>query len=180
LRNFRTGDNKGQLSLLPPSIDDYVGAGDLVRYVDGFVDALDLRRIEDKFSSLGRPAYSPKLLVKVILYGKMRGIRTGRELSRACGENLRFMFLARNERPDFRTINDFRKNNAEELAGILTQTIEVGIRENLIDLRQVCIDGTKIGASAGRRSFKTPETLKRELAELEHEIKASLRADIEA
>lgn len=180
MKTFRTGDDRGQLSLLPPSIEDYVGGGDLVRYVDGFVDALDLRRIEDKFSRLGRPAYSPKLLVKVILYGKMRGIRTGRELSRACGENLRFMFLARNERPDFRTINDFRKNNAEELAGILMQTIEVGIRENLIDLRQVCIDGTKIGASAGRRSFKTPETLKQELAVLEHEIKASLRADIEA
>ena len=132
MKAFRTGDNKWQLSLLPPSIEDYVGAGDLVRYVDGFVEALDLRRIEDKFSRLGRPAYSPKLLVKVILYGKMRGIRTGRELGRACGENLRFMFLARNERPDFRTINDFRKNNAEELA------------------------------------------------ELQHEIKASLRADIEA
>jgi transposase len=114
MKTFRTGDNKGQLSLLPPSIEDYVGAGDLVRYVNGFVDALDLRRIEDKFSRLGRPAYSPKLLVKVILYGKMRGIRTGRELSRACGENLRVMFLARNERPDFRTINDFQKNKAEE------------------------------------------------------------------
>jgi transposase len=70
------------------------------------------------------------------------------------------MFLARSERPDFRTINDLRKNDAEDPAGILTQTIEVSIRENLIDLRQVCIDGTKIGASAGRRSFKTPATLK--------------------
>jgi transposase len=90
------------------------------------------------------------------------------------------MFLARSERPDFRTINDLRKNDAEDPAGILTQTIEVSIRENLIDLRQVCIDGTKIGASAGRRSFKTPATLKQELAEPEHEIKAALRADIEA
>ena len=59
MKAFRTGDNKGQLSLLPPSIEDYVGAGDLVRYVDGFVEALDLRRIEDKFSRLGRPAYAP-------------------------------------------------------------------------------------------------------------------------
>ena len=179
MKTFRTGQSKDQIALLPASIDEYVGAEDLVRYVDGFVDELELGRIERKFSTLGRPAYSPKILVKILLYGKMRGIRTGRELSQACRENVRFMFLAGNERPDFRTINDFRKNNAGELAGILAQTIEVGIRENLIDLKQVCIDGTKIGACAGRRSFKTPGTLRQELKGLEKELKASILADIE-
>ena len=180
MKTFRTGQAKEQLALLPASIDDYVSSDDLVRYVDSFIEELNLRRIEDKFSWVGRPAYSPKLLVKVILYGKMRGIRTGRELSRACRENLRFIYLARNECPDFRTINDFRKNNAEELAGILAQTIEVGIRENLIDLKQVCIDGTKIGACAGRRSFKTPGTLREELDGLEQELRSTIVADIAA
>ncbi len=160
MKSFRTGTNRNQLTMLPTSVEEYVPLDDLVRYVDMLVEEFDLREIENRFSPHGRPAYSPRLLVKILLYGKMRGIRSGRELSRACRENLRFIYLACNEKPDFRTINDFRKLHSAQLAGLLRQTIEIGLREGIIDLKQVCIDGTKLAASAGRRSFKSPEKLK--------------------
>lgn len=180
MKKFRTGENRKQIALLPPSVDEYVGRDDLVRYVDGLVEEFDLENIEASYSRLGRPAYSPRMLVKVILYGKMRGVRSGRELSRACKENLKFIYLTGKEKPDFRTINDFRKNHTAELAGLLKQTIEVGIREDLIDLAQVSLDGTKIGAFAGRGSFKTPEKLREALNNLEAELKVSFAADVEA
>ena len=179
MKTFRSGESRDQVSLLPPSIDEYVPVDDLVRYVDQLVEEFDLGLIESRYAAIGRPAYAPRMLVKVLLYGKMRGIRSGRDLARACRENLRFIFLARNEKPDFRTINDFRKIHSSSLAGLLRQTIEIGIAENLIDLKQVCIDGTKLAASAGRRSFKTPKNLQAELSELERELKQSFEADNE-
>lgn len=179
MRKFRVSEERTQLSLLPPSIEDYVPDSDVVRYVDKVVDEFNLSAIEGEYSTEGRPGYSPKMLVKIIMYGKIRGIRSGRELAQACRENLRFIFLAQNEKPDFRTINDFRKHHSAHLAGLLRQTIEIGIRHKLIDLAQVCIDGTKLGASAGRRSFKKPETLTEELNKLEQELKGSFEADCE-
>lgn len=85
------------------------------------------------------------------------------------------MFLRQNERPDFRTISDFRKTHREELAELLTQTIAIGVRENLIDLKCVSIDGTKIHGAAGKKSFKRPEFLREEIARLENEIRESLQ-----
>ena len=143
------------------------------------VDSLDLSEIESSYSSFGRPGYEPRMLVKVLLYGKMRGVRSGRELSKACNENLKFRFLSHNEFPDFRTLNSFRKRHSKSLAGLLRQTIEIGVREDFINLEEVCIDGTKLGAFAGRNSFKDPEELKAELDKLEEQIADSIKRDIE-
>ena len=105
MRKFRETISRKQVSLLPASVEDYVSAEDGVRYVDTVIDELDIGEIESKYSEDGRPAYSPRRLVKLLVYGKLKGIRTGRELSIAAKENLRFIFLLNGERPDFRTIN---------------------------------------------------------------------------
>jgi len=169
---FRSSTDRHQIWLLPPTIDEYVSGDDTVRYVDMLVDELDLTAIEAEYSSFGRPAYRPSVLVKILLYGKMRGIRSSRELSRATRENVRFMFISSNEHPDFRTISDFRKRFHRELAGLLRQTIEIGVREGIIELDHVAVDGTKLRANATRRSFRTPK-------ELEAELAASFEQDIE-
>lgn len=178
MRKFREGMDRRQLSILPASIEEYVPAGDIVRYVDALVDEFDLSAIESKYSYQGRPAYNPRVLVKLLVYGKLRGFSTSRELAQAARENMRFMFLAGSERPDFRTLSDFRKNHHRELAGLLAQTIAIGIEEKLITLDYVAVDGTKLRGFAGTKSFKTPAQLQKELAELEAEIAGSLKADI--
>jgi transposase len=175
---FRGTEARGQITLLPRSVDEFVGKEDLVRYVDLIVDELNVERIECQYSSFGRPAYSPRGLVKLLLYGKMRGMRSSRELSRACQENLRFIFLMSGERPDFRTISDFRKRFQVELSTLLKQTIEIGVREEIIKLEHVAIDGTKIGAFAGRNSFKRPEKLRELLTELDSVLEGSFERDI--
>ena len=180
MKKFKSTAAREQITLLPRTIDEFVGKEDLVRYVDMVVEELDLLDIEGQYSAFGRPAYSPRVLVKVILYGKMRGIRSSRELSTACRENLRFIFLASDERPDFRTISGFRKRFHRELSELLRQTIEIGVKEDIIKLEYVAIDGTRIGASAGRNSFRSASDLKKRLSELEQEIKQSFARDIEA
>ena len=172
---FRQPANRDQLMLMPRSIDEYVASDDVVRYVDALVDQLDLGAIEGAYSSEGRPAFSPKVMVKILLYGKMRGIRSSRELAIAARENVRFMFIASGEQPDFRTISLFRKRFHEALAGLLLQTIKIGLKTRVISLEHVAIDGTTIRAYASKKSFHSTGRLKG----LEAELKRSFKKDIE-
>lgn len=177
MRKFREGISRDQLSFLPASIDEYVSSDDSVRYVDALVDELDLTSIEAQYSPIGRRAYAPKMLVKLLVYGKMRGIRSSRELSRATKENIRFIFLCSNEHPDFRTVSDFRKRFHRELSGLLAQTIRIGLVEGIITLEDVAIDGTKLRASAASKSFSTPEHLEKLLQTLEQSFQEDIEND---
>jgi transposase len=159
MRKFREGVNREQLTFLPRSVDEYVPADDGVRFIDGVIEALNLASIEGGYKRVGAPPFSPRILVKVILYGKMRGIRSCRELSRACRENVKFMFLARGEQPDFRTINLFRRRFAVELGKLLGETVRLAHDEGMVSLEHVAIDGTKIKGYASKKSFVEPKEL---------------------
>jgi transposase len=175
---FRTPADRQQITCFPPTIDEYVPQDDSVRYVDALVDELDLSAIELQYSSFGRPGYEPRILVKVLLYGKMRGIRSSRALSQATRENVRFMWLSSAEKPDFRTISDFRKRFHRELSGLLKQTIRIGIETGVIQLDHVAVDGTVLRAYAGARTFYKPEQLEKVLGKLEAGLDESFRRDI--
>jgi len=177
MEKFRVPANRDQLTLLPRSIDEYVAPHDMVRYVDALVDQLDLGMIERAYSDEGRPGFSPTVMVKVLLYGKMRGLRSSRELATAVRENLRFMFIASGERPDFRTISLFRKRFHEALAGLLLQTIKIGLKANVIDLDHVAIDGTTIKAYASKKSFQSQKRLRTLKTQLERSFKEDVEAD---
>ena len=174
---FRQPPDRTQMTFLPQSVDQYVKSDDDVRFVDSFVDTLNLSAIEAKFSDLGRPAYAPRTLVKLLVYGRLRGIRTGRGLAEAAEENMRFYWLLGGEQPDFRTICDFRKRFAPQLGDLLKQTIELAVREGVIRLERVAIDGTIVRASAGSRSFHGRESLEKKLARLELSFQPDVAAD---
>lgn len=174
---FREPADRTQMTFLPQSVDQYVQPDDDVRFVDAFVESLDLSEIEAQFSDLGRPAYAPRTLVKLLVYGRLRGIRTGRGLAEAAEENLRFYWLLGGERPDFRTICDFRKRFAPQLGDLLKQTIELGVREGVIRLERVAIDGTILRASAGSSSFHRRASLEQKLAGLELSFHSDVEAD---
>lgn len=178
MKKFREPANREQLALLPRSVEEYVGEGDIVRYVDIIVDEFDVSRIESAYSELGRKAYHPRVLLKVLFYGKFRGIRSSRELARACRENLSFMFLAGHEAPDFRTISEFRRKHRDELSGLLKQSIKIGLEQGLISLNHVAIDGTKIRAFSSKKSFRTPEELKMLLKRVDEQLERSILEDI--
>lgn len=174
---FRQPPDRTQLTFLPMSVDQFVGPDDDVRFVDAFVESLDLSEIESAFSDLGRPAYAPRTLVKLLVYGRLRGVRTGRGLAEAAEENMRFYWLLGGEKPDFRTICDFRKRFAPQLGDLLKQTIDVGVREGVIRLERVAIDGTIIRASAGSGTFRRRESLERELERLDLSFQPDVDAD---
>lgn len=127
--------------------------------------------MEGQYSEVGSRAYSPRVLVKLLLYGKMRGIRSSRRLAQAVKENVRFMYLAQGENPDFRTINRFRKRFSKELGCLFVQTVQLGMKSGYIKGDLLCVDGTKLGAFASDGSFVSEREVEERLRELEEEAK---------
>ncbi len=148
---------KSQFMLFPNSIDDYVPENHLSRMIDSIVEQLDTKDIEDKYSSLGQNTYHPKILIKLLFYGYAIGERSGRKISSKCETDTAYIYLAQMYEPDFRTINDFRKNNIEELSEYFINIVRMCKELGLISVGQMNIDGTKIKAHAANCRTKTKE-----------------------
>ncbi|KPL73775.1 transposase, partial [Bellilinea caldifistulae] len=141
----------GQPYLLPPSYDDLIEPGHLVRVVNHAIDQLDLSPLLAQYKGGGTSSYHPKMLLKVLVYAYTQKIYTSRKIAKALRENIHFMWLSGGNRPDFRTINDFRgsrmKGVIDEVFGeVLAYLIEVG----KVKLETYFIDGTKIEADANK------------------------------
>ena len=109
-----SGSERSQLLLLPEAVDDYVGADNPVRFIDAFVDGLDLEaagfvRVTPK--ATGRPGYDPADLLKLYIYGYLNRVRSSRRLEAETHRNIEVIWLLRHLRPDFKTIADFRRDN---------------------------------------------------------------------
>ncbi len=126
--------NRKQITFLPPTIDDYVGKEDPVRVYDAFIDSIDLQEmgiIIEPFQA-GAPAFEPKAMLKLIVYGYSYGIRSSRKLERACYHNLSFMWLISGILPDYRTIARFRSDNKPKTQDrILNRGVWGGICTNI-------------------------------------------------
>jgi len=143
-------ENRNQLQLLPPSIEEYITPDDPVRAYDAFVEALDLEKLGLHLDPhhVGNPAYHPKTMVKLLVYGYAYGIRSSRKLERATHHNLAFIWLTQGLKPDHKTIAEFRRKNRSPLADVLKQCAQMCIQLNLIEGNTLFVDGSKFQANA--------------------------------
>ncbi|MCL6563578.1 MAG: transposase [Firmicutes bacterium] len=140
------------------------------------VDALDLRPIYPTYASLrGQPPYDPRIMVKILVYGYARGLRSSRQLARACVEDLTFRILTGNLQPDFTTIAQFRRRHLQALGALWVESVRLAQEAGLVKGREVAIDGTKIQANASKHRAMRDGRMAEELARLEQEITAYLR-----
>ena len=109
--------------LFPPSLDDLVSADSEVRLVDSAMECLDWSQLESSYSNRGRPAYSPRVLAKVLVYAYSKGVRSSRKIGELVRNDVRFMWLAKMERPDFHTIARFRKDRFSELGELFGESV---------------------------------------------------------
>src|SRR6516165_2584866 len=121
---YITGYDRSQLLLLPEAVDDYVGTDNPVRFIDAFVDGLDLAvagfgRVEPK--GTGRPAYSPADLLKLYIYCYLNRVRSNRRLEAETHRNIEVIWLLRHLKPDFKTIADFRRDNRNAFRQVFRQ-----------------------------------------------------------
>jgi len=152
-KNVRPYRQKQSL-LFPPNLQDFIEDNDLCMVIDDVVNSLDLSCLYRKVSTEGNMAYHPKMMLKVLFYAYASGIFSSRNIAKALGENVAFIFLAAWQRPNFRTINSFRKNNLEEIRNLFGQIICLCQELKMVKLGHISIDGSKFKANAAdRRSY---------------------------
>lgn len=140
--------NHKQLLLLPPSVDDWVPQDDPARFVQVFVDALDLKKLNltQVTQRPGRPAYANSLLLKVWLYGRMHKMRSSRDMERGCYRDIGLIWLTGMIRPDHNTIWRFENANRTALKSLLKNVVIVATKGGLVGFVLHALDGTKIKA----------------------------------
>jgi transposase len=160
-----------QLFLLPPSVEDFIPAGHLARVINDVVDTIDVAEIESAYSHLGQKSYHPHLLLKLLFYGYSTGIRSGRKIAAACEQDTAFMYLASMYKPDFRTINDFRKNNISFIQKAFVHIVKLCKELGMCKAGTIILDGTKLKANASAERSKTKEQYEQWLDRVDADIK---------
>ncbi len=159
-----------QLYLLPPSVEDFIPESHLARVVSEVVEAMDVSTVESKYSEMGQKSYHPRILLKLLFYGYCIGVRSGRKIASACESDTAFMFLASMYRPDFRTLNDFRKDNISFVEKAFVQVIQMCRALGMGQAGTLIIDGTKLRANANANNNKSKADYEQWLAKTEAEI----------
>lgn len=148
----------------------------LVKTVDDIVNSLDLKGLYSRYSESGRSFYDPGMLLKVLFFGYCDRVRSSRELSRHIRYDIRYRYYCGSLRPDFRTINRFRKDNLDLLGDYFAQIVLLIQDQGLLDSSLLCLDGTKLRASANGRSRDRRNMHKK----LEESFRNRLNEDIQS
>lgn len=151
---FIEGQNREQLVLIPTSLDALIDSNNEVRTIDLFVDGLDIKDfgfvVKESFE--GRPAYHPKVLLKLFIYGYLNRIRSSRALEKECNRNIELMWLLKQLTPDHNTISNFRKDNAEGIRKVFQATVSIAKYFNLIGGKLIAGDSTKLRAQNSKKN----------------------------
>jgi transposase len=173
MSRFVQEEDRGQGTLLPERLDDYISEENPVRVVDAFVEALDLADLG--FDGVtpartGRPAYHPAVLLKIYIYGYLNRIHSSRRLERETQRNIELMWLTGRLSPDFKTIANFRKDNGKGIRNVCRQFVLLCRKLELFTEAIVAIDGSKFKAVNNRDKNFTRAKLQRRIQEIESSI----------
>lgn len=168
--------NPNQIFLFPPSPQDWLPKEHLVYFISDLVDELDLSTIKKEYEkgTRGQPPYHPALMTKILFYAYCRGVFSSRKIATHLFEDVSFIVLAGGEKPDFRTVNEFRRRHIKSLPGIFVQIIQLCEKAGLVSLKHVALDGSKINANASKHKAMSYDRMKTEEKKLEKEIKKLL------
>jgi transposase len=173
MKRFVAGADRGQSTLLPECLDDFIDESNPVRVIDAFVDALNLADLGFagvEPAATGRPAYHPSTLLKLYIYGYLNRVQSSRRLEREAGRNLEMLWLLGRLVPDHKTIADFRKDNGRALRKVCARFVELCRQMGLLTTASVAIDGSKFKAVNNRDKNFTRAKVERRRAQLEESV----------
>lgn len=157
--------------LFPVNIFDKIPPTHPVRLVDAVVNNLDIEAIIRTYKGGGTSSYHPRMMIKILFYGYLSNIYSCRKIAKALNENIHFMYLAGNNTPDFRTINDFRgKKLRDQIQTLFAEVVKMLVDMGFVSLDVQYIDGTKIESSANRYTFVWRGSVEKNKARLETKI----------
>jgi len=161
--NYIKQEDRYQVMMFPPRIEDLVPRDHPSRVIDSFVESLDFNKVKLKGDNdrCGRPRYNPKVLIKLLLYGYSINMRSSRALEKLSYDNISAIWLTGNSHPDFSTIARFRSDNLEMMKELLKYTIELYLKINLRFEPIIYVDGTKLLANASDSATVSEERIQR-------------------
>jgi len=173
MRRFVEGADRGQNTLFPECLEDWIGENNPVRVIDVFVDELDLAELG--FDGIdpeatGRPSYHPSVLLKLYIYGYLNRIQSSRRLEREAGRNVEVMWLTGRLAPDHKTIADFRKDNGRAIRQVCARFVALCRTLGLLTQASVAIDGSKFKAVNNRDKNFTRAKMERRMAQIEESV----------
>ena len=173
MRRFVEGLDRGQSTLFPERLEDWVGEDNAVRVIDVFVEEIDLAELG--FSGVdpeatGRPSYHPSVLLKLYIYGYLNRVQSSCRLEREAGRNVEVMWLTGRLAPDHKTIADFRKDNGGAIRRVCTRFVVLCRRMGLLAQASVAIDGSKFKAVNNRDKNFTRAKMARRMAQIEESV----------
>jgi len=172
------GTHRDQTVLFPDKLDDYVDRENPVRFIDAFIDSLNLEKLGFKHSipnEEGRPPYNPSDLLKLYVYGYLNQVRSSRKLERECHRNLEVLWLMKKLFPDFKTIADFRKDNVDCIKPVFKEFVYLCKSLDLYGAQLVAIDGSKFKAVNSKSNNFNEKTVVLRLKRTEEKIAEYLR-----
>ncbi len=173
MKRFVEGVDRGQSTLFPDRLEDWIGDDNPVRVIDVFVDQLDLGSLGfDRVApqATGRPSYHPSVLLKLYIYGYLHRVQSSRRLEREAGRNVEVMWLTGRLVPDHKTIADFRKDNGPAIRKVCAQFVALCRQLGLLAKASVAIDGSKFKAVNNRDRNFTAAKMKRRMAQIEESV----------
>jgi transposase len=167
--------NVEQRWLLPPSVMDFVPADHLAHFIrDTVCEQLDLSEIIAPYEKeeRGYPPYHPVMMTALLLYAYCQGVYSSRRIAQACEDRVDFMAVTGLNRPDFRTVSDFRKRHLEALQGLFVQVLKLCQQAGLVKLGHVALDGTKVKANASKHKAMSYDRMRETELRLKREVRA--------
>ena len=172
------GQDRKQTMLFPEVLEDYISEENPVRFIDVFIEGLDLSEMgfgRAVPKERGRPPYDPADLLRLYMYGYLNRTRSSRQLEREAGRNVELMWLMCKLKPDFKTIADFRRDNPQAIKKVCREFTLWCKRLELFGGELVAIEGSKFGAvNSPKRNF-TEKKLKRLIEEIDGKIEQYLK-----
>lgn len=160
--------NRGQIYLMPPSLQEWLPEKDMAWFIIDVVEQMDLSRYYRKYRGDGRgqEAYDPSMMVAVLLYAYSNGIQSSRAIERLCERDIGFKVIAGDAKPDHTTIARFRQENGKGIEELFTEALKLCAKAGLVKVGLVALDGTKIKADAALDSNRSYEHIESEVKKM--------------
>jgi transposase len=169
---YQQGQDREQLHIFPMSMEAAISSDNEVRMIELFVESLDIKSLGFKVDHMenGRPAYHPKDLLKLFLYGYMNRIRSSRELEKETRRNIEVMWLLKGLNPDHNTISNFRRDNPNAIKKVFRATVALAKHFNLIGGKLLAGDSTKLRAQNSKKNNFNEKKIQRHLDYIENKL----------
>ena len=169
---FIQGKNREQSLLFPESLDQIIDQDNEVRIIDLFVESITTEdfKFNIKTTKEGRPAYHPKDLLKLFVYGYLNHIRSSRQLEKECKRNIELMWLMKQLTPDHNTICNFRRDNEKAIRKVFRYTVSIAKQFDLIGGKLIAGDSTKLRAQNSKKNNFNEHKIERHLAYIDAKL----------